>query len=69
MGATQPPTWISVARAAGILGEHPENLRKRLARAARSTERGTEAVIDGLRARKLGRHWKVRLDEGWTGGE
>mgnify|MGYP003382202929 CR=1 FL=1 len=69
MGASQPSTWISLARAAEVLGEPEESLRKKLARASRKGADGVvEASIDGVRARKLGRNWKVRLSVGWTEG-
>lgn len=62
----KPSTWISLVRAAQFLGESPESLRKKLTRAARKGDDGVvEAEFDGIRARKLGRNWKVRLSGGW----
>jgi hypothetical protein len=53
--------------AAEHLGESVDSLRKKLERASkRSVDGGVEAELDGLRARKLGRLWKVRLSSGWT---
>ncbi len=67
MGASQPTKWISLASAAEILGEPEESLRKKLARASRRGSDGvTEAMVDGVRARKLGRNWKIHLSPGWT---
>lgn len=59
-------TWVSLARAAQFLGESPESLRKKLVRASRKTADGVvEAEFDGIKARKLGRNWKVRFSSGW----
>lgn len=69
MGASQPRKWISLARAAEVLGEPEESLRKKLTRASRKASDGVvEATLDGIRARKLGRNWKVLLSSRWTEG-
>ncbi|MDI1445959.1 hypothetical protein [Polyangium sp. 6x1] len=41
-------------------------LRKTLERrAVRASDGGTEASVDGVRARKFGRIWRVRFSEAW----
>lgn len=68
MGASHP-NWISLARAAAILDESEESLRKKLMRASRKACDGVvEATLDGIRARKFGRNWKVLLSPRWTEG-
>ncbi len=60
--------WVSVARAAAHLGTSGDSLRKMLERrAVRAKDGGTEADVDGVRGRKLGRHWRVRLSPAWLG--
>ncbi len=70
MGLASQKTWISIARAAEILDETTETLRKKLQRAKRSVAADgvVEVSIDGIRARRLGRHWKVQLSAGWMEG-
>jgi hypothetical protein len=59
--------WISVQTAADLLGLTPAALRKSLdRRAVRSADGGIEAELDGVRARKLGRLWRVTLSTAWT---
>ena len=59
--------WMSVGVAAERLGMSAEALRKAIdRRAVRAADGGTEAAIDGLRARKLGQRWLVTLSEAWT---
>ena len=59
--------WISLPSAADLLGLTPEALRKTLDRRARKVaDGGIEAALDGVRARKLGRLWRVALSEAWT---
>lgn len=59
--------WMSLAAAADRLGESYDGFLKRIERAARrAPDGGIEAEISGVRARKLGRSWKVRLSERWT---
>lgn len=60
------PRWLSVANAADILDLTPTALRRTLERrAVRSPDGSVEADLDGVRARKFGRLWRVFLDEGW----
>ena len=60
--------WYTVREAAEVLGLTPEALRKQLERRqARTADGGTEAEIDGVRARKFGRLWRVSFGSGWTG--
>jgi hypothetical protein len=60
------PSWLPLLAAAQHLGESADSLRKKLERAAvKSADGGVEAELDGLRARKLGRLWKVRLSDAW----
>ncbi len=59
--------WLGIQRAAELLDEDPESLRKKLERAARRTSEGhLESDIDGVRGRKLARLWKVQLPPGWA---
>lgn len=59
--------WVSVRIAARTLGFTPVSLRRAIERHARRAEDGTiEARFDGLRARKLGRTWRVQLSSAWT---
>lgn len=58
--------WVSLERAAAHLGMGAEALRKALERRAiRADDGGTEAALDGVRARKFGRLWRVRFSEAW----
>lgn len=60
------PQWVSIDKAAAHLGLSPEALRKTLERrAVRAADGTTEANLDGVRARKLGRLWRVRFSEAW----
>lgn len=69
MGNSHLSSWISLARAAEILGEPEGALQKKLARASRRAPDGVvEASISGITARKLGRNWKVRLGARWMEG-
>jgi hypothetical protein len=63
--------WISISEAGAALGMSEEALRKRLNRAARirGSDGVTEIVTDGIRARKIGRSWRVQLSKGWTSTE
>ena len=66
---TKPsPGWMGMEEAAGFLGVSAVTLRRSIERNARTTEDGVlVAHFDGVMARKLGRLWRVRLDERWTG--
>jgi hypothetical protein len=58
--------WLSVANAAAYLDLTPTALRRALERrAVRSGDGRVEAEVDGVRARKLGRLWRVQFDERW----
>ncbi|MDI1444855.1 hypothetical protein [Polyangium sp. 6x1] len=61
-----PVPWVSIERAAAFLGLSPGALRKSLERrAVRAGDGGTEALLDGVRARKFGRLWRVKFSEAW----
>jgi len=60
------PLWCSLPAAAALLGMAPEALRRSLERhAVRAPDGGTEASLDGVRGRKLGRCWRVSLSDRW----
>ena len=60
-------TWTSVREAARVLGFGVVSLRRVLERHARRVDDGgVEANVDGLRARKFGRSWRVQLSDAWT---
>jgi hypothetical protein len=62
-----PTRWTSVPTAAGLLGLTAGALRKTIERnAVKVADGGTEAHLDGLRARKLGRLWRVTLGSAWS---
>lgn len=59
--------WMSVREAAAVLGFAVVSLRRAIERhARRAPDGGIEASFDGLRARKLGRTWRVQLGSRWT---
>ena len=61
-----PAVWMTVEQAASFLSLPPVTLRRTLERNARSTkDGGTISHADGIKARKLGRLWRVWLDPGW----
>ena len=61
------PLWMSIDRAARLLDKTPEALRRAIERRARVGHDGLlEAAFDGVRARKLGGRWRVRLGSEWT---
>ena len=61
--------WFSIRTVATVIGYEPVPLRRLIERHARKGPDGTiEAVVDGLRARKLGRTWRVQLGERWLAG-
>ena len=63
-----PPRWVPLERAAAFLGMNTAALRKTLERrATRASDGGTEASLDGVRARKFGRLWRVKFSEAWCG--
>ncbi len=58
--------WASVEHAAAFLDVPPVTLRRMLERHARRGEDGAVvATVNGIKARKLGRAWRLLLDEGW----
>lgn len=58
--------WLTVERAAAYLGMNAGALRKTLERrSTRGPDGVTEAIMDGVRARKFGRLWRVRFSEAW----
>lgn len=58
--------WMSVEEAAAILGVPTVTLRRSIERNARKYDQGVvEARADGWISRKLGRRWRVLLDDGW----
>jgi len=64
--AASPAQWVSLEKAATHLGMNATALRKTIERrAVRATDGGTEASLDGVRARKFGRHWRIRFSEAW----
>lgn len=63
--AERPQAWVSLAVAASHLGTSPDALAKVFARNARAVEGGVEAKLDGVRARKLGRLWRVQFSAAW----
>lgn len=59
--------WMTVEEAAPTMSVTPEALRARLRRnARRAPDGGIEADIDGLRARKFGRSWRIVLGARWS---
>jgi len=72
MSAKQPAAdragapWVTLEQAAAHLGMNAPALRKAFERrAVRATDGATEASVDGVRARKFGRTWRVRFSEAW----
>jgi hypothetical protein len=62
----EPARWMSVDAAAEILGVPVITFRRNLERSARRrADGGVEAHVDGARARKFGRRWRVMLDPDW----
>jgi len=67
-GETHPRqgSWVPLERAAAHLSMNAAALRKTLERrATRASDGATEANLDGVRARKFGRIWRVRFSEAW----
>jgi hypothetical protein len=61
------PRWYPLRDAATILSVTPSALRKQLERkAVRAADGGTEAVVDGVRARKFANRWRVSFGKAWT---
>jgi hypothetical protein len=65
-GERNTARWMSLDRAAAHLGMNAAALRKTLERrAVRAADGAVEAAVDGVRARKFGRLWRVRFSEAW----
>ena len=59
--------WMGIEEAADFLGVSIITLRRSIERKANTSEDGVIfAQFDGIEARKLGRLWRVRLDDRWT---
>lgn len=54
--------WYRLAEAAAILCTTAPALRARISRGGGGRD---DFVLDGVRFRKFGRIWKVRLDSAW----
>jgi hypothetical protein len=64
----RPLRWYALREAAEMLGVSPEALRKQFERKARLTaDGGTEAGVDGVRARKFANRWRVSFGPAWHG--
>lgn len=60
------PRWVSTEVAAAFLGLTALALRRTLERSAeRMPDGGVEANVDGVRARKFGRLWRVQFTGSW----
>ena len=60
-------SWMSVREAALVLGFGTVSFRRLLERhARRAADGGVEASVDGVRARKIARTWRVQLSAAWT---
>jgi len=60
--------WHTLTDAAEFLSLNPDALRRQLERhAIRAKDGGTEAHIDGVRARKFANRWRVSFGESWAG--
>jgi hypothetical protein len=63
-----PFRWHTLSDAAEQLSVSPAALRRQLERRAiRAKDGGTEAHIDGVRARKFANRWRVSFGESWMG--
>ncbi len=59
--------WVSVREAALALGFGVVSFRRLIERhTRRDAAGGIEASVDGVRARKVGRTWRVLLSSAWT---
>ena len=68
--ATEPEPvrgWLSVKTAAEYLDMSPDALRRTLERhAVRAADGGVEANVDGVRALKFGRLWRIQFSSRWS---
>ena len=61
------PRWYPLRDAAEILAISPDALRKQFERRVeRAADGGTEAHVDGVRARKFANRWRVSFGKPWT---
>jgi hypothetical protein len=59
--------WVSVKTAAEFLDMSPDALRRALERhAVRAPDGGIAANVDGVRARKFGRLWRIQFSSRWS---
>jgi hypothetical protein len=59
--------WYALRDAAPMLGVTVGALRKLLERrSVRAADGGTEAHVDGVRARKFANRWRVSFGTAWT---
>jgi len=66
MKSNAPLRWYPLRDAAVTLGVSADALRKQLERnVMRTKDGGTEAQIDGIRARKFANRWRVSFGEAW----
>jgi hypothetical protein len=64
----KPHRWLALVEAAERLSMSPDALRRHFERhAKRAKDGGTEAHIDGVRARKFANRWRVSFGESWAG--
>jgi len=60
--------WYTLTDAAARLSLSTDALRRQFERhAKRAKDGGTEAHIDGIRARKFANRWRVSFGEPWAG--
>jgi hypothetical protein len=65
-GERRPTGWLRLEEAARLLGVESVTLRRAIDRHARRDADGrTFSEFDGVRARKLGRQWRIVLDPCW----
>lgn len=61
-----PRGWVCIRTAAEFLGTSPDALRRSIERhVVRGPDGVLEANINGVRARKFGRLWRVKLGDAW----
>jgi hypothetical protein len=59
--------WYVLRDAAPLLGVSADALRRLFERRAeRAADGGTEAHVDGIRARKFANRWRVSFGKPWT---
>ena len=66
-GTTTMGRWYALRDAAPMLGVSVPALRKLFERrAGKAADGGTEAHVDGVRARKFANRWRVSFGRHWT---